>query len=102
MEPSKSIIGDSKIFIISLVIVIGFCLLLVGMYNRAFAVEPPPAEVSASEFWLQENVPTIKKLQAELAVLQSEKDKRVQVVETFGFSFNWDTLKVAKQEVPLP
>jgi hypothetical protein len=98
MSNFLTIIGKYKVYLAALFIVIIASLAA----RHVLADEAPPAEVSASEYWLQQNVPTIKKLQAQLSALQEEKDKRVSVIETFGFSVNWDTLKVFKQASPLP
>jgi uncharacterized membrane protein YgcG len=83
----------------ALAIVVIVCLAATSLYNRAYAETPPPAEVTASVTWLKSNVPEIKTLQAKLAALQAEKNKRVTVVETFGFSVNWNTLDAERSSL---
>ena len=64
--------------------------------SPAQAKDAPPAEVIASEKWLDENTPVIKKLQAQLNDLRLEQGKRVQVLSTFGYNYNWDTLTLVE------
>jgi hypothetical protein len=65
-------------------------------YRPVTAEEAPPESVEVSIRWMEKNVPTIKKLKAELDPLQAEKEKHLKSLEAFGYSVNWDTLEAIK------
>jgi hypothetical protein len=86
-----------KTVLYSILFLLAFVTLL--MYGREYgqkagAKEAPPAEVMVMQEWLQKNVPTIKRLKAELEPLQQEKSKRVEALAAFNYEVNWETLQV--------
>jgi hypothetical protein len=96
-----------KIWFIAAAIVIPLSFVGLGL-KMAFADEAPPLEVSRHGEAIEANQPEISKEKAIIAehqkrldALKSDNAYHVGGMEAFGWTYDWNTKKPVKLEVPL-